>query len=101
MFRIAVVVRRPVRPEIERNSIASFDCWLASIICRVLRRKSGSPGSGEHFSFYSPLPMLIGRKPILRADVPVVLENKLDAMPIKIVDKSNLSAFSAEASRYA
>lgn len=32
------------------------------------------------------LPMFIGRKPILRADIPVVLEKRLDAMPTKLVD---------------
>ncbi len=32
------------------------------------------------------LPVFIGRNAVLRADVPVVREKKLDAMPIKIVD---------------
>ena len=32
------------------------------------------------------LPKFIGRQAILRADVPVVLETKLDAMSIKVVD---------------
>ncbi len=32
------------------------------------------------------LPVFIGRNAVLRADVPVVLEKKLDTMPIKIVD---------------
>jgi hypothetical protein len=32
------------------------------------------------------LPMFIGHRAILRADVPVMLEKKLDAMPIKVID---------------